>query len=79
MHSDDPDTLSPEDHEARLREAFARYDVDGDGHITAVELRALAASLGQEISDEQAEEMLRAMDTDGDGQITFEEFTKLGD
>jgi calmodulin len=69
------DALEPD---LRLRDAFARYDRDGDGHITAVEFRALAASLGQEITDALAEEMVRAIDLDGDGQIDFAEFAKMG-
>jgi calmodulin len=57
-----------------LREAFARYDRDGDGFITVAEYRALATSLGQEIGQELAEEMVSAMDLDGDGRIDFAEF-----
>src|SRR5262249_35745265 len=57
-----------------LIDAFARYDKDGDGFITAGVYRALAASLGQDISEELAQEMVRAMDLDGDGRIDFAEF-----
>jgi death-on-curing protein len=63
---------------ARLREAFSRYDVDGDGYITVEEYRALVASLGQEISLEQAQQMVSAIDLDGNGRIDFAEFSRIG-
>ncbi|CAO2595083.1 Calmodulin-like protein 3 [Lemmus lemmus] len=33
--------------------------------------------LGEKLSDEEVEEMIRAADTDGDGQVNYEEFVHM--
>ena len=34
-------------------------------------------TLGEKLTDEEADEMIREADTDGNGQIKYEEFVKL--
>ncbi|CAL9640612.1 EF-hand domain-containing protein [Streptomyces sp. Tu 3180] len=61
--------------EAAARKVFERYDVDGDGLVTADEYREAVAELeGSEITASQARELIDALDTDGDGRMSFEEF-----
>lgn len=55
---------------------FALVDTDGDGLISAQELAALMRNLGDETTDEQAAEVVRAMDSDGDQRICLEEFAR---
>jgi Ca2+-binding EF-hand superfamily protein len=53
---------------------FELIDTDGDGRITAAELKNLMSSLGEEITDEAAEQGVQVVDDDGDGRISLEEF-----
>lgn len=65
------------DQEEELREAFKVFDKDGNGVISAQELKSVMANLGETPSDEEITEMIKEADTDGDGQINFKEFLKL--
>ncbi len=53
---------------------FTLVDTDNDGLISAQELAALMRNLGDQTTDEQAAEVVRAMDGDGDQRISLEEF-----
>ncbi|KAL4869489.1 hypothetical protein BDV12DRAFT_167821 [Aspergillus spectabilis] len=65
------------DPEAELREAFAVFDKDKSGSISADELRQVLRSIGDDVSDNDVDEMLRLADVNGDGSIDYEEFVKL--
>ncbi|MBA0790317.1 hypothetical protein Gohar_014977 [Gossypium harknessii] len=52
---------------------FKRFDVNGDGKISAAELGEALKALGC-VSVEEASKMMSEMDTDGDGFISYEEF-----
>ncbi|KAL1416988.1 hypothetical protein MTO96_027206 [Rhipicephalus appendiculatus] len=54
--------------------AFVMFDRDWNGYITAAELRHFITALGGEVTDEEADEQIRAVDKNGDGQISYEEF-----
>ncbi|HEX6469694.1 MAG TPA: EF-hand domain-containing protein [Streptosporangiaceae bacterium] len=56
---------------------FELIDIDGDGFISAAELVRLLAALGEEITIEQAAEVVRAADTSSDGLISLEEFANF--
>jgi Ca2+-binding EF-hand superfamily protein len=57
------------------RRAFERYDVNGDGLITAAEYKSVMAQLGDfNVTETVAEAVIKTKDTNGDGQLTFEEF-----
>lgn len=57
------------------RRAFERYDVNGDGLITAAEYKSVMAQLGDfNVTETVAEAVIRTKDANGDGQLTFEEF-----
>ena len=63
--------------EEEMRDAFRVFDKDGNGFISAAELKIVMTKLGEKLTDEEAEEMIRGADVDGDGQINYEEFVKL--
>lgn len=60
-----------------LREVFRRFDGDGDGMISAIELRSYFASIGEYMSHEDAQIVIDDVDTDGDNLIDFGDFVKL--
>jgi len=52
-----------------IREAFRVFDKDGNGFISAAELRHVMTNLGEKLTDEEVDEMIREADLDGDGQV----------
>ncbi len=42
---------------------------DGNGFISAAELRHVMTNLGEKLTDEEVDEMIREADIDGDGQV----------
>lgn len=64
------------DTEEELREAFKVFDKDGNGFISAAELRHVMTNLGEKLSDQEVDEMIKEADTDGDGQVDYAEFVR---
>jgi hypothetical protein len=72
-------------HHALVRlddEAFAALDANGDGTVSAAELRAaFKATKGErkrgKVSDAMLDAIIALGDTDGDGLLSFAEFTEL--
>lgn len=65
------------DSEEEIREAFRVFDKDGNGFISAAELRHVMTNLGEKLTDEEVDEMIREADIDGDGQVNYEGNTFL--
>ena len=57
--------------------AFKVFDRDGDGLITAEELRLTMNNLGEPLTEVEVKAMIAEADTDGDGKSNFEEFKSL--
>lgn len=51
---------------------FQVFDKDGNGFISAAELRHVMTNLGEKLTDEEVDEMIREADIDGDGQVNYE-------
>lgn len=60
-----------------IKEAFRVFDKEGKGFISAAELRNVMTNLGEKLTDEEVDEMIRDADIDGDGQINYEEFVQM--
>lgn len=69
--------LKEPDTEEDLIEAFKIFDKDGNGVISADELRTVMKTLGEKLTTEEAEEMIKEADIDGDGFINYHEFVKI--
>ncbi|KAL5225047.1 hypothetical protein ABZP36_011686 [Zizania latifolia] len=65
------------DADEELREAFKVFDKDQDGLISAAELGHVMISLGEKLTDEEVDQMIREADLDGDGQVNFDEFVRM--
>merc|ERR1712096_340556 len=50
------------DSEEEIREAFRVFDKDGNGFISAAELRHVMTNLGEKLTDEEVDEMIREAD-----------------
>ena len=61
------------------KEAFQLFDKDGNGRISAEELRFVMKNRGENLTEHESKigEMMREADTDGDGQINYDEFVKM--
>ena len=64
------------DQTAELKKAFDVMDTNKDGQVTKDELKALLKGLGEEVTDEVVDEMIKIADENGDGKVNFEEFCK---
>ena len=51
------------------QEAFKVFDRDNNGFISAAELRHVMTSIGEKLTDDEVDEMIREADQDGDGRI----------
>ena len=63
---------TPQDEEIELRESFKVFDKNNDGYISAGELRQVMMTLGEKLTDDEVEEMIREADVDGDGLVNYE-------
>eukprot|EP00873_Tetraselmis_striata_P016298 jgi/Tetstr1/436562/TSEL_002716.t1 len=65
------------DPEEDIREAFKLLDRDGNGYLSAKELRYVLTNAGEPLTDAEADNILGDADVDRDGRINFEEFVKM--
>ncbi|GAA3390691.1 EF-hand domain-containing protein [Streptomyces roseoviridis] len=57
------------------RTAFDKFDVDGDGFITAAEYKSVMAQLGDfNVTETVAEALIKQRDANGDGVLSWDEF-----
>ncbi|MCO5581077.1 hypothetical protein L7F22_034953 [Adiantum nelumboides] len=62
---------------SEIEQVFAQFDANGDGKISTEELHAVLASLGDEMTREEAAQMVREVDADKDGFIDLKEFVEM--
>lgn len=60
-----------------VREAFQSFDIDKNMYIGVSELKHVLNMIGEKVSDEEVDAMIRLGDTDGSGQVSFDGFYKL--
>ena len=65
------------DWEARIRQRFTLFDLDGSGEISLEELRNGIQNLDGLVTSAEVEEMFKACDVDGNGSVSFEEFLSV--
>ncbi|KAF0986051.1 hypothetical protein HZS_6169 [Henneguya salminicola] len=63
-----------------VKTAFKVFDKDNDGFISSSELRQVLTTLGEKLTPEEANELIREADLDGNGRIDYNEFvTRMAD
>nr|ABR27265.1 calmodulin [Nyctotherus ovalis] len=65
-----------QDSEDELVAAFKVFDKDGNGFISATELRHIMTNLGEKLTDEEADEMVREAGANSEGKINYLDFAK---
>ncbi|KAG7668491.1 hypothetical protein KSW81_005258 [Nannochloris sp. 'desiccata'] len=69
--------MAERDPREEVLKAFRLFDDDETGKITFKNLKRVAKELGENISDEELQEMIDEADRDGDGEVSEEEFFKI--
>ncbi|CAH1803079.1 unnamed protein product [Owenia fusiformis] len=69
--------LKAEADEKELEEAFRVLDKNNTGVIPVDDLRFILKGLGDDLTDEEIEEMINDTDQDGSGTVDFDEFSHL--
>ncbi|KAK3089991.1 hypothetical protein FSP39_008270 [Pinctada imbricata] len=62
-----------------LAEVFSVFDLEGSGKISALCLKEAMSSLGINVTEEDADEMIKEVDTDADGLVDIKEFKEAFD
>jgi calmodulin len=65
------------DIEDELIEAFKIFDKEGNGLIPSSEFKHIMLTLGERLSDDEVEEMIKEADYRGEGFINYHEFVKI--
>eukprot|EP00900_Chrysochromulina_parva_P017444 jgi/Chrpa1/25700/Chrysochromulina_OHIO_Genome00007725-RA len=71
------DLILPELTSETLKAAFSVFDTSGDGFINAVEMQRIMLNVGEPVTLEDVEQVIRKVDKNGDGGIDYVEFTKV--
>ena len=69
--------MSQKDSKEEILKAFKLFDDDESGKITFRNLKRVAKELGENMSDEELQEMIDEADADGDGEINPDEFLRI--
>ena len=54
--------------------AFRAFDKDGKGYISSVELKHIMMSIGDKMTEEEVDEMVKQAEIDDNGMIYYEKF-----
>ena len=66
--------VSDKDSRENIRKIFNLFDDEKTGFISIKNLRRVAQELGENVSEEELQELINRADTDHDGLVSEEEF-----
>jgi Ca2+-binding EF-hand superfamily protein len=66
--------INDKDSRANINKIFALFDDERTGYISIKNLRRISQELGENIGDEELQELINRADTDHDGLVSEEEF-----
>ena len=69
--------MAERDPREEMSKAFRLFDDDETGKISFKNLKRVAKELGENMTDEEIQEMIDEADRDGDGEISEEEFMRI--
>jgi len=61
---------------ASCQDSYRTFDIDGNGYVTAAEMKTSMAGMGTTLTDEEAQAKVQELDIDGNEGLNFEEFCK---
>ena len=73
MMKNSPDTQQEEE----VINAFRVFDKEGNSLIQTDELKDIMMTIGDKMTEDEADEMIHEADIDGDGTINYEEFVRM--
>ena len=69
--------MSDRDPREEMLKAFRLFDEDETGRISFKNLKRVAKELGENMSDEEIQEMIEEADRDGDSEINEDDFVRI--
>jgi len=69
--------MQTDEDERELREIFRVLDKEKKGEVNVNELRWILKNLGDDLTEDDIDDMIADVDTDGSGWVDYEEFAKL--
>ncbi|KAG8520314.1 Centrin-1 [Galemys pyrenaicus] len=69
--------MAEKDTKEEILKAFRLFDDDETGKISFKNLKRVASELGENLTDEELQEMIDEADRDGDGEVNEEEFLRV--
>ncbi|XP_035779162.1 caltractin-like [Anopheles albimanus] len=69
--------MAEKDSKEEILKAFRLFDDDETGTISFKNLKRVAKELGENLTDEELQEMIDEADRDGDGEVNQEEFLRI--
>uniref|UniRef100_A0A1B6CM56 EF-hand domain-containing protein n=1 Tax=Clastoptera arizonana TaxID=38151 RepID=A0A1B6CM56_9HEMI len=69
--------MTEKDSKEEIMKAFRLFDDDETGKISFKNLKRVAKELGENLTDEELQEMIDEADRDGDGEINQDEFLRI--
>merc|ERR1719495_741454 len=69
--------ISEKDSKEEILKAFKLFDDDETGKISFDNLKRVAKELGENLTDEELQEMIDEADRNGDGEVDEDEFLRI--
>jgi len=69
--------MSDKDTREDINKVFKLFDDDNAGSISIKNLRRVAKELGENLTDEELQEMIERADSNGDGMVSADDFYNI--
>merc|ERR1711872_740356 len=69
--------MSEKDTKEEIMKAFKLFDDDDTGNITFANLKRVAKELGENLTDEELQEMIDEADRTGNGEVNQDDFLRI--